>query len=57
MDIFTCKELQAVYLADEGLLSLCDMLSLVPSDDWPQDAEDFEWLLWAFDVEKISGER
>lgn len=54
MDIFTRDDLQAVYLADEGLLSLCDMLSAVSQQDWPQNAEDFEWLLWSFGAEKIS---
>lgn len=54
MDVFTCEELQAIYLTGDGLLALCDMLSLVPFDDWPQDAEDFEWLLWSFDASKIS---
>lgn len=56
MDIFTRDELQSVYLADEGLLSLCDMLSLVPQRDWPENREDLFWLLWAFGAEKISDE-
>lgn len=54
MDIFTRAELQAIYLADEGLLSLCDMLSAVPQEDWPQGAEDLEWLLWSFGAEKLT---
>lgn len=55
MDVFTCEELQAIYLADEGLLTLCDMLALVPQEDWPEDREDLSWLLWAFGAERISG--
>lgn len=54
MDSFTRADLAAVYLADEGLLSLCDMLSLVPQRDWPENREDLFWLLWAFGAEKIS---
>lgn len=57
MDSFTRQALQAVYLADEGLLSLCDMLSAVSQSDWPRDAEDLEWLLWAFGAQKITSER
>lgn len=53
MDIFTRQELQAVYLSDEGLISLCDMLSAVPQEDWPQGAEDLEWLLWSFGAERL----
>lgn len=54
MDTFTCEELQAIYLSDEGLLSLCDMLAAVPQVDWPQNEEDLEWLFWSFGAEKIS---
>lgn len=56
MDSFTRHELQAIYLSDEGLLSLCDMLSAVPQRDWPQSQEDLSWLLWSFGAEKISDE-
>lgn len=56
MDCFTRAELQAVYFAEEGLLSLCDMLALVPQQDWPQSREDLEWLPWSFGAQKISGE-
>lgn len=56
MDNFTRTELQAVYLADEGLLSLCDMLAAVPQQNWPEDREDLSWLLWSFGAEKISDE-
>ena len=48
MDTFTRSELSAIYLSDEGILSLCDMLSAVPPDDWPRNEEDLEWLLWSF---------
>lgn len=56
MDTFTRNELCAVYLTDEGLLSLCDMLAAVPQEDWPRDADGLEWLLWSFGAQKISGE-
>lgn len=48
MDTFTRNELCAVYLSDEGILSLCDMLAAIPAQDWPEDDEDLQWLLWAF---------
>jgi hypothetical protein len=54
MDTFTCEELQAIYLSDEGLLSLCDMLYSVSQEDWPQSQEDLQWLLWAFGAECLS---
>ena len=57
MDSFSRAELQAIYLADEGMISLCDMLSAVPQDDWPRNEEDLEWLLWSFGAQRISGER
>lgn len=57
MDSFTRAELQAVYLADEGLLSLCDMLAAAPPQDWPQSQEDLSWLLWSFGAVKITAER
>lgn len=53
MDIFTRAELQTIYLSDEGLLSLCDMLSAVPQQDWPQSQEDLSWLLWSFGAEPL----
>lgn len=54
MDDYTREALQTLYLADEGLLSLCDMLSAVPQGDWPRDEEDLKWLLWSFGAERIS---
>ena len=54
MDCFTRADLAAIYLADEGLLTLCDMLSAVPQEDWPDNREDLSWLLWSFDASKIS---
>ena len=56
MDTFTRNELCAVYLTDEGMLSLCDMLAAVPQRDWPETREDLSWLLWSFGAEKISDE-
>lgn len=56
MDSFTRQALQAVYLADEGLLSLCDMLAAIPAQDWPEDSEDMQWLLWSFGAAPISSE-
>lgn len=57
MDAFTCEELKTIYLTEEGLASLCDMLALVPQEDWPRDEVDLEWLFWSFEAERISGER
>lgn len=56
MDSFSLADLAAVYLADEGLLTLCDMLSAIPPQDWPKNQEDLSWLLWSFSAEKISDE-
>lgn len=53
MDSFTRADLAAVYLADEGLLTLCDMIAAVPQEDWPRNEEDLEWLLWSFGAEKL----
>ena len=56
MDTFTRSELQAIYLTDEGILSLCDMLAAIPAQDWPEDDEDLHWLLWSFGAAPISSE-
>lgn len=56
MDTFTRSELQAIYLTDEGILSLCDMLAAIPAQDWPEDDEDLQWLLWSFGAAPISSE-
>lgn len=53
MDSFSRAELQAIYLSDEGILSLCDMLSAVPQADWPRNQEDMAWLLWSFGAEPL----
>jgi|GEM_PF-4597146 len=53
MDTFTREELQTVYITDEGMLSLCDMLAAVPQEDWPVDEEDYEWLFWVFEAELL----
>lgn len=53
MGSFSRAELAAVYIADEGLLTFCDMLSAVPQDDWPSSQEDLSWLLWAFGADPL----
>lgn len=37
-----------IFITDEGMLTLCDMLSLIPLDTWPDDEEDMKWLLYCF---------
>lgn len=32
--------LDEIFITDEGMLTLCDMLSLVPLDTWPDDEEE-----------------
>ena len=56
MDTYSRNELQAIYLADEGILSLCDMLAAIPAQDWPEDDEDLQWLLWSFGAAPIANE-
>lgn len=43
--------LDKIFVTDEGVLTLCDMLSLVPPDVWPDDEEDMKWLLFCFETE------
>lgn len=43
--------LDKIFVTDEGVLTLCDMLSLVPLDAWPDDEEDMKWLLFCFETE------
>ncbi|MGN8820291.1 hypothetical protein ACTNC1_05300 [Atopobiaceae bacterium HCP3S3_A4] len=37
-----------IFITDEGMLTLCDMLSLIPLDTWPESEEDIKWLLFCF---------
>lgn len=44
--------LDEIFITDEGMLTLCDMLSLVPLDTWPDDEEEMKWLLFCFGAEE-----
>lgn len=37
-----------IFITDEGMLTLCAMLSLIPLDTWPDDEEDMKRLLFCF---------